>query len=127
MAKRNGFHHTALRVKDFDAAVAFYEALGCSVKLIWDNRGSRSCLMDIGGNNCLEIHSLGKDAEEDAPRFEHIALATDDPDADFTAALAAGARPRIEPKDVNLGGDFPARIAFVVGPNDEVIEFFKER
>ena len=45
----------------------------------------------------------------------------------IAAALAAGGRPKMEPTDINIGGNFPARIAFVYGPDDEVIEFFMER
>ena len=127
MTERSGFHHTTLRVKDLNATIAFYEALGCSVVLNWAKDVGPCCMMDMGGGNRLEIFSGRTDGEEAFSRFEHIALKSSDPDADFAAALAAGGRPRMEPTDINIGGNFPARIAFVYGPDDEVIEFFKER
>ena len=46
--------------------------------------------------------------------------------ADVDNALAHGAVLYRDVKETNLGGDYPIRIAFVVGPNGELIEFFKE-
>ena len=126
MVKRCGYHHVALRVRDLDASIAFYEALGCSLVRVWGEGDSRNCMIDMGGNNILEIFSGGKGDPQSAPKFEHIALRSEDTDADYAAALAAGARPRNEPADVNIGGNYPVRIAFVFGPDDEVVEFFKE-
>ena len=126
MAKRLGYHHAALRVKDLDASIAFYEALGCSVIRIWGEGDGRNCMMDVGGNNILEIFSGGTETPEDSPKFEHVALRSEDPDADYAAALAAGAREKSMPSDANIGGNYPVRIAFVFGPDDEVVEFFKE-
>ena len=127
MVERLGYHHAALRARDLDATIAFYEALGCSVIRIWGEGDARNCMMDVGGNNILEIFSGGTETPQASPKFEHVALRSDDPDADYAAALAAGARERNKPNDVNIGGNYPVRIAFVFGLNDEVIEFFKER
>ncbi len=126
MPKREGLHHVALRVKDLDATIAFYEALGCRLSRTWVRDGSRNCMIDLGGNNLLEVFSGRQDGEETFPRFEHISFKSSDPDADFAAAVAAGARPRTEPKDV-AQGDHHARIAFVFGPDDEIVEFFKAK
>ena len=124
--KRNGYHHAALRVRELDRTIAFYEALGLSVIRIWGNEDARNCMMDLGGNNILEIFSGGNEDAEAFPRFEHVALRSEDPDADFAAAISAGAREKSLPAEVNIGGNYPIRIAFVYGPDDEVIEFFKE-
>ena len=123
MVRREGLHHVALRVKDLDATIAFYEALGCRLNRTWVRDGSRNCMIDLGGNNLLEVFSGRKDGEEAFPRVEHRSFKSSDPDADFAAAVAAGARPRTEPKDV-AQGDHAARVAFVFGPDDEIVEFF---
>jgi len=46
-------------------------------------------------------------------------------DAAYARAVAAGATSRIPPRMANLAGEPPAEvhIAFVTGPNGEVIEF----
>ena len=127
MATRSGYHHTALRVTDLDRTIAFYEALGLSVIRKWSRDGVDNCMMDVGGNNILEIFENSTGEPEAEAKFEHIALRSTDPDADFEAALAAGARPKMPPTSINIGGNYPARIAFVFGPDDEIIEFFMER
>ena len=127
MPKRLGYHHVALRAKDFDQTIRFYEALGCTVLRGWGEGDKRAGMMDVGGNNILEIFAGGTGEAEDKPHFEHIALRSEDVPADYQNALAAGARPRTEPGEANLGGNYPIAMAFVFGPNDEVIEFFCEK
>ena len=127
MPKRLGYHHVALRAKDFEQTIRFYEALGCTVLRGWGEGDRRACMMDVGGNNILEIFAGGTDEAENKPHFEHIALRSEDVPADYQNALAAGARPRTEPGEANLGGNYPIAMAFVFGPNDEVIEFFCEK
>lgn len=123
---RFGYHHVALRTQDIHATIKFYEALGCKLVRTWGEDPNLCCMIDIGGGNLIEAFAGGKDVPEEFPRFEHIALKSDDPDGDFAAALAAGAKPHIEPKDVNIGGNYPVRISFVIGLNGETVEFFKE-
>ena len=126
MIERKGLHHIAMRVKDLGATIAFYEALGCKVQRTWVRDGLTNCMIDAGGTELMEVFSGGTDNAEAFPRFEHLSFRSSDPDADFAAALAAGARPKVEPKDISQGDAFRARIAFVFGPDDEVIEFIKE-
>ena len=125
--KRAGYHHVALRAKDFDKTIRFYETIGCTVLRSWGEGDKRACMLDVGGNNILEVFAGGADVPEDKPHFEHIALRSEDVPGDFQNALAAGARPRMEPGEANLGGNYPIAMAFVYGPNDEVIEFFREK
>ena len=127
MAKRTGIHHVALRVQDMDKTVEFYNKIGCSVIRSWGEGDGRGVMMDLGGGNILEMFAGGVNDPEQKPRYEHLALKSDDVDQDYADALAAGADSQIEPKDVMLGGVMPIRIAFVVGPNQEVIEFFCEK
>ncbi len=127
MGKRTGIHHVALRVQDMDKTVEFYNKIGCSVIRSWGEGDDRGVMMDLGGGNILEMFAGGVNDPEQKSRYEHLALKSDDVDQDYADALAAGAAPQIEPKDVMLGGVLPIRIAFVVGPNQEVIEFFCEK
>ncbi len=126
MPVRCGYHHVALRVRDLDRTIEFYARLGCSLVREWGEGEHRACMVDVGGGSLLEIFAGGTGEAEVFPKYEHIALRSEDPDADFENAVKAGARPRNMPKDAKIGGVYPVRIAFVYGPDDEVIEFFKE-
>ena len=59
----------------------------------------------------------------------HIAVAAEDTDAMYQAALNAGATSHMEPNDIVIQADnpLPARIAFVRGLNSELIEIFCEK
>lgn len=127
MAKRTGIHHVALRVQDMDQTVEFYTKLGCSVVRSWGEGENKGVMIDLGGGNILEMFAGGSNEAEQRPRYEHLALKSSDVDQDYADALAAGAASQKEPTDVMLGGVMPIRIAFVVGPNQEVIEFFCEK
>lgn len=127
MAKRTGIHHVALRVQDMDQTVEFYTKLGCSVVRSWGEGENKGVMIDLGGGNILEMFAGGSSEAEQRPRYEHLALKSSDVDQDYADALAAGAASQKEPTDVMLGGVMPIRIAFVVGPNQEVIEFFCEK
>ena len=83
--------------------------------------------IDIGGGNILEMFAGGTALEEENARFWHIALKSEDVPGDYENALKAGAKPRTEPGEGNIGGDYPIAMAFVFGPSGEVIEFFQER
>jgi len=129
----NGVHHIALRALDYEASLKFYtEALGMKVRTTWGSAGRRVALIDCGGS-CIELFEGGvgekTEPEMQAGEWYHLALRTDDVDGAFKAAIAAGAKPKIDPKDVQLGIDvvIPARIAFVYGLSNEVIEFFCEK
>jgi len=126
-----GVHHIALRALDFDASVKFYtEGLGMTVRTTWKSGGSdrRAALLAFGDSH-IELFEGGVGEKTEPPmqagEWFHLALRTDDPDGAFAKAVAWGARPKIEPKNAQIG-DLPIRIAFVYGPSNEVIEFFKE-
>lgn len=127
MARREGFHHVALRTQDLDKTIQFYAALGCAVVRTWGEGDKKAAMIDLGGGNILEMFAGGTSEKEERPRFEHITLKSENVDQDFADALAAGAASQTQPTDVMLGGAMPIRIAFVVGPNQEVIEFFQEK
>ena len=123
------FHHVAIQVADFDAAVRFYtEGLGFTEKVRWGDGDGRAIMLDGGDGTCVELFA-GGDADLPAAPILHIALCTDDVDAAIARVRAAGAEITVEPKDVDIPSDppLPVRIAFCKAPTGETIEFFHER
>lgn len=121
-----GFHHVAIRVRDFDASVKFYtEVLGFTERVRWGEGNGRGILLDTGDGNYLEIFAGGAPGPKPEGAFLHLALRTDNVDAAIEIARAAGMEVTVEPKDVALG-TVPARIAFFKGPDGEIIELFQE-
>jgi glyoxylase I family protein len=125
----NGFHHVALRVKDFDETVRFYkDGLGLKERLAWGEGDGRAMMLDAGNDNCVEIFAGGKSAPAEGT-LTHLALRTSNCDAALERARAAGATVTVEPKSVNIPaetGPFSVRIAFVRSPGGELVEFFQE-
>ena len=133
-----GFHHLAIKVWDFDATLAFYrEALGYNAAYAWgtDDRAigggdSRAAFLDGGNGNYMEIFAGGtRPPTEEPPEgvLLHIALRAPDCDASIERARAAGAKVTMEPADIPVAGTPPTvvRIAFIKGPDNEIIEFFQ--
>ncbi|HEY7087564.1 MAG TPA: VOC family protein [Tepidisphaeraceae bacterium] len=124
-----GFHHVAIRVQDFEAAIAFYrDGLGFPERVRWSDGQKMIALLDTGGGDYIEILSNGKPPPLDEGAWSHLALRTDDCDAAFARALAAGASPTIAPKEMPIrshGKSIRVRLAFCRGPNGEIIEFFQ--
>jgi glyoxylase I family protein len=124
----NGYHHAALRVRDFAASVRFYEAgLGCVQRVSWGEGNGRAVMLDLGNGNLLEIFAgAGPDPRPEGSLL-HLAFRTGDCDAALSAARAAGARVTKEPTTVTLPSSPPVvvRVAFCMGPDGEVIEFFQ--
>ena len=126
-----GFHHVAIRVRDFDATLKFYaEGFGYKRVYGWGEGDSRAALLDTGDGNYLEVFAgskrpTGDDAPE-GPIF-HFAIRVPDTGAALARAVAAGARTTMEPRDVPIDGDYPVtvRIAFCKGLDGESIEFFQ--
>jgi len=124
-----GFHHVAIRARDFDASVRFYtEALGFKEKLRWGQGDKRAIMLDAGDGNYLEIFANGQEGPKPEGAIIHFALRTDNTDAAIARARAAGAIVTVEPKDVLIPSapqPTPVRLAFCKGPDGEVIEFFQ--
>lgn len=123
-----GFHHVAIKTRDFDRSMAFYvEGLGFRQKVAWGEQGKRAVMLDTGDGNYLEMF---EDLEyEPQPNGVHLhfALRTTNCDAALEQARVAGATVTVEPKDVTIPSDPPTvvRLAFCKGPEGAVIEFFQ--
>ena len=123
-----GVHHLALASANFDKSMKFYtEGLGFETVASWGEGTGRAALLDIGNGSHFEIFANGTPNEEKDVKFVHFAFATTNPDMAYNNALAAGAVSHMEPKslDIPAAPPIPVRIAFVKGPDGELLEFFK--
>lgn len=125
-----GFHHVAIRVRDFDRSVSFYQqALGFRMRVSWGEAPGRAIMLDTGDGNYLEIF----ERPDQAPATEegqimHLCLRCADVDGVIGRVRQAGCEVTVEPKDIILGvtpGPVPVRLAFFKGPDGEIIELFK--
>jgi glyoxylase I family protein len=131
-----GFHHIALRARDFDRSFTFYtEGLGFKLTHQWGEGDSRIALLDIGDGNYVELFASkpgqtpepGKEPEHPWPYF-HLALRSSDVDADIEKVRTLGCRITIEPKSVDVGSPAKTiRVGFFLGPDGEVLEFFQHQ
>ena len=123
-----GFHHVAIKVRDFEASVKFYTVgLGFKERISWGEGNGRAVLLDTGDKNYLEIFAGGSQETKPEGSIIHMAFRTDDVAKAIEAARAAGAEITVEPKDIIISNNpvTPVRIAFCTGPDGEVIEFFQ--
>ena len=123
-----GIHHLALSAVDYDKTIKFYtEGLGFEIVAQWGEGTGRAALLDIGNGSHFEIFGNGNANEQKDAKFAHFAFATSNPDLAYENAMAAGAVSQMEPQSLAIPATppLPVRIAFVRGPDGEVLEFFK--
>jgi glyoxylase I family protein len=126
-----GFHHVAIRARDFDKSVHFYtQALGFTKKIQWGEKPKRAIMLDTGDGNYLEIFERPEagPVNDDAAAILHFAIRTDDCDAATSRAVAAGGVQTMAPKSLDIPsqpGPTPVRISFFKGPDGEIVEFFQ--
>ena len=125
-----GFHHVAIRAKDFDRSVEFYQdILGFQEKIAWGERPKRAIMLDAGDGNYVEIFERPDEAGgSDDGVLLHMAFRTKQCDAALERAREAGCEVTMEPTDVDIPArprTTPVRIAFFKGPDGEVIELFQ--
>ncbi len=130
-----GIHHVAIRVHDFEKAIAFYrDGLGFKERVRWNDGKKWIVLLDAGSGDYIEILSHGKEGAQPEGAWGHLALRTTDCDAAIELAVKAGAKILIAPKEMPInpedengakGKQIPVRLAFCQGLFGEVIEFFQ--
>lgn len=128
-----GYHHIALRARDFDRSFAFYtEGLGFKLAHQWGEGEGRIALLDMGDGNYLELFASkpgqSPDTNSDVPPpwpYFHLALRSSNVDADAERVRGLGCTITVEPKSVDVGDPAKTiRVAFFLGPDGEVLEFF---
>ena len=126
-----GIAHLALKAKDFDKSYKFYTEGTWHDPLSLMGRGDSHIQMLKFGDGAGILRAVRR-WKRRAPRdgkYIHFAYSVEDVDAAYETALAAGAKPLTPPKSVALESEprkVTIRIAFVIGPDGEQIEFFKE-
>lgn len=125
-----GFHHAGLASADLERSLKFYiDGLGGRLMRSWGEGKDRIVMVDMGGGAVLEIFANGAAAPEQNGRFIHFAFQVDSPDEAYGAALCAGATSHMEPQDMELPSEPPCliRVAFVKGPDGEILEFIHQK
>ena len=125
-----GFHRVAMRVRDFDASLAFYrDLLGMKPLLSWGSGDKRAAMLDSGDGSCVELFAGGAgQAGEGA--WMHLALRTTRVDEVCQAVRQAGMTVTVEPKDVDIPSQpqtTKVRLCFFKGPDGEIVELFQLR
>ena len=135
------FHHVAIRATDFDRTVKFYtEGLGFKVhyEFAIPGRIDRAAFLDAGDGRYVEVFGSGSTVQAEGRRrlpgeertegaLLHFCLRVANTESAYARALAAGAESRLEPRTSTSRLDplVEVRIAFVTGPDGEVIEFLQ--
>jgi glyoxylase I family protein len=131
----SGFHHIALRARDFEKSFKFYtEVLGFTLAHQWGEGPGRIALLDMGDGNYVELFAStpeqtpAEGAEIPAPYpwpYFHLAIRSVDVPADIERVRAHGCTITVEPKSVPVGNPSKTiHVGFFLGPDGETLEFF---
>ena len=116
--------HTCLRVRDPEASVAFYRALGFEQRGRLNFETAYNVYLGLPGDgDRLELTvNAGREEPYDlGDGYNHIALAVDDLDATLAALAEIGVQPEKPPYRPGDRDDLP-RIAFVADPDGYRVE-----
>ncbi len=124
-----GFHHVAIWTGDWETSLRFYtEGLGFQPKIEWGEIPSRAVMLDTGDGNYLEIFEREASSQRvGEANILHLCFRTSDCAGAVEAARNAGATVQTEtfsPETFQKIG-LDAKIAFILGPSGEIIEFFE--
>ena len=119
-----GFHHVAVFTDNYTKSLDFYKALGGKVvhSFTSPSNGKEISLVELAPGAVVEI--IQKPAPKCEGSFPHLAIATDDCDGAFAAAVGAGARVKSEVCQMTLG-TMAVKNCFLYGPDEEILEFFQ--
>ena len=123
---QSGFHHLALRARDFDKSLSFYTAgMGFPVAHSWGEGERRIALLDLGDANYLELFACSEQTTiVSGNQYFHVALRSVDVEGDIEKVRALGCPVTVEPKSVEVNGKI-IRVGFFLGPDGETWEFFQ--
>lgn len=124
----NQLHHIAIYTDHFRETIKFYkDVFQCYPKGFFKLNGGDACMLYLNEDVIIEVFE--KDKTYPKVSFAHIAIACDDVDALYEKALLCGATSKQEPHDIIIGLEKPmeARVAFIIGAANEIIELFKEK
>jgi len=116
--------HTCLRVRDPEASVAFYRALGFEQRGRLNFETAYNVYLGLPGDgDRLELTvNAGREEPYDlGDGYNHIAVAVDDLDATLAALAEIGVQPEKPPYRPGDRDDLP-RIAFVADPDGYRVE-----
>lgn len=116
--------HTCVRVRDIDASVRFYEALGFRKTGRLNFGSAYNVYMGLPGDrDRLELTvNVGREEPYDLGEgYNHIALTVEDIDAALKPLAAIGVAPEKPPYHPGGRDDLP-RIAFVADPDGYRVE-----
>jgi lactoylglutathione lyase len=115
--------HTNMRVRDIDASLRFYEALGFERRGKLDFGGAYNVYLGLPGDgDTLELTvNVGQDEAYDlGTGYGHIALTVDDLDALLASLAEQGIEPEKPP--YHPGGREELTICFVADPDGYRVE-----
>ena len=124
-----GFHHIGLKYSDLETSLKFYQAIGLKEVVRWGAPGKEIVMLEMDDGGRIELLPSGEDEFFPNGKWVHFAIAVDDVDLAYETAMKAGAVSSREPKTVPLDSTpekISIRIAFVKGPDNEELEFFKQ-
>lgn len=124
-----GFHHIALKCANIKKSLSMYTALGMKEVLRWGEGDRLIVMLDVGDGGRIELFANGSDAYSPMGKWVHFALHADNVDAAYETALATGFASKTAPRVVPLESapyKTAINIAFVIGPDGEEVEFFRE-